>query len=141
MHEKLIKFESSLTTQIRTKRIKLTDYLFNKRMSKIVSFACFCDWIKRNVKYIVLHYFDYTQNRNNMLKKKDTTNFWRLMIIIKKIKMMINWFMKTDFLIHFSLRTKLIKSFVAQCDFLYLIHTMTRKSDDNFVAQRRLANV
>ncbi len=70
LHKKLIKFESSLATQIRTKRIKLIDYLFNKKVSKIVSFACFCDWIKQNVKHIVLQCFDYTQSRNNMLKKK-----------------------------------------------------------------------
>ncbi len=43
LHEKLIKFENNLATQIHTKRIKLTDYLFNKKMSKIISFACFCD--------------------------------------------------------------------------------------------------
>ncbi len=70
LHKKLIKFENSLTTQIRTKRINLIDYLFNKRMSKIVSFACFCDWIKQNIKHIVLQCFDYTQNKNNMFKKK-----------------------------------------------------------------------
>ncbi len=109
LHEKLIKFESSLATQIRTKRIKLTDYLFNERVSKIVSFACFCDWIKQNVKHIVLQCFDYTQNKSNMFKKKNTTNFRRFIIIVKKIKTMINWFMKTNLLIQFSLTTKLLK--------------------------------
>jgi hypothetical protein len=109
LHEKLIKFESSLATSIRTKRIKLIDYLFNRKVSKIVSFACFCDWIKQNVKHIVLQCFDYTQSRNNMLKKENTTNFRRFMIIVKKIKTMINWFMKTDFLAQFSLTTKLLK--------------------------------
>jgi hypothetical protein len=109
LHEKLIKFESSLATQIRTERIKLTNYLFNRRVSEIVSFACFCDWIKQNVKHIVLQCFDYTQSKNNMLKKKDTTDFRRLIIIVKRIKTMINWFMKTDLLTQFSLTTKLLK--------------------------------
>jgi hypothetical protein len=113
LHEKLIKFESSLTTQIRTKRIELADYLFNKKVSKIVSFACFCDWIKQNVKHIVLQCLDYTQSKNSMFKKENTTNFRRFMITIKKIKTMINWFMKTDLLAQFSLTTKLLKQFVA----------------------------
>ncbi len=43
LHEKLIKFENNLTTQIHTKRIKLINYLLNKKMSRIVSFVCFCD--------------------------------------------------------------------------------------------------
>jgi hypothetical protein len=113
LHEKLIKLESSLATQIRTERIELVDYLFNRRMSRIVSFACFCDWIKQNVKHIVLQCFDYKQSRDSMLRKENTTNFRRLMITIKKIKTMINWFMKTDLLAQFSLTTKLLKQSVA----------------------------
>jgi hypothetical protein len=109
LHEKWIKFENNLATQICTERIELIDYLFNKRVSKIVSFACFCDWIKQNVKHIVLQCFDYTQSKNNMLKKKITTDFRRFMIIVKKIKTMINWFMKTNLLAQFSLTTKLLK--------------------------------
>ncbi len=109
LHEKLTKFESSLTTQIRTNWIKLTDYLFNKRMSNVVSSTCFCDWIRQNVKHIVLQCLDHSQKRNNMLKENDTTNFKRLMIIVKKIKTMINWFMKTSLLKQFSLTTKLIE--------------------------------
>jgi hypothetical protein len=46
LHEKLTKFESNLTTQIRTNRIKLTDYFFNKKVSNVVSSTCFCDWIR-----------------------------------------------------------------------------------------------
>jgi hypothetical protein len=113
LHEKLIKLESSLTTQIRTKRIELANYLFSKRVSEIVSFACFCDWIKQNVKHIVLQCLDYTQSRDNMLKEENTTDFRRLMIIVKKIKTMINWFMKTNLLVKFSLTTKLLKQSVA----------------------------
>jgi hypothetical protein len=90
LHEKLIKFESSLATQIRTERIELINYLFSRRVSKIVSFACFCDWIKQNVKHIVLQCFDYTQSKNNMLKEENTTDFRRLMITVKRIKTMIN---------------------------------------------------
>ncbi len=37
LHEKLIKLENSLTTQICTKRIKLTDYLFNKKKCQRLS--------------------------------------------------------------------------------------------------------
>jgi hypothetical protein len=37
LHEKLTKFENSLATQIRTNRIKLTDYLFSRKMSNVVS--------------------------------------------------------------------------------------------------------
>jgi hypothetical protein len=109
LHEKLTKFESNLTTQIRTNRIELIDYLFNKKMSNVVSSTCFCDWIKQNVKHIVLQCFDHSQEKNNMLKKNDTTNFKRFMTIVKKIKTMINWFMKTSLLKQFSLTTKLIE--------------------------------
>jgi hypothetical protein len=117
-HKKLIKFKNNLATQIRTNRIKLINYLFNKKVLKIISFACFYDWIKQNVKYIVLHCLDHTQSRDNMLKKENTTNFRRFMIIVKEIKTIVNWFMKTNLFAHFSLTTKLLKWFVAQCDFL-----------------------
>jgi hypothetical protein len=109
LHEKLTKFESSLATQIRTNRIELTDYLFNKRVLIVVSSTCFCDWIRQNVKHIVLQCFNHSQKRDNMLRKNDTTNFKRFMIIVKKIKTMINWFMKTSLLEQFSLTTKLIE--------------------------------
>jgi hypothetical protein len=109
LHEKLTKFESSLATQIRTDRIKLIDYFFNKRMSNVVSSTCFCDWIRQNVKHIVLQCLDHSQERDNMFKKNDTTNFKRFMTIVKKIKTMINWFMKTNLLKQFSLTTKLIE--------------------------------
>jgi hypothetical protein len=78
-------------------------------MSNVISSTCFYEWIKQNVKYIVLQCFDYSQKRNNMFKKNDTMNFKRFLIIVKKIKMMINWFMKTSLLKQFSLTTKLIK--------------------------------
>jgi hypothetical protein len=109
IHEKLTKFENNLATQIRTNRIKLTDYFFSRRMSNVVSSTCFCDWIRQNVKHIVLQCFDHSQRRDNMLRKDDTTNFKRLMIIVKKVKTMINWFMKTNLLKQFSLTTKLIE--------------------------------
>jgi hypothetical protein len=109
LHKNLTKFESSLTTQIRTERIELIDYLFSKKMSNVLSSACFCDWIKQNVKHIVLQCFNYSQKRDNMLKENDTTNFRRLMIIVKNVKTIINWFMKTNLFKQFSLITKLIE--------------------------------
>jgi hypothetical protein len=109
LHEKLTKLESNLATQIRTNQIKLIDYLFSKRVSNVVSSTCFCDWIKQNVKHIVLQCFDHSQKRNNMLRENDTTNFKRLKIIVKKVKTIINWFMKTSLLEQFSLTTKLIE--------------------------------
>jgi hypothetical protein len=99
LHKKLIKFESSLTTQIRTNRIKLINYLFNWKVLKIVTFVCFCDCIKQNVKHIVLQCLDHTQSRNNMFRKENTTNFRRFMIIVKEIKTIVNWFIKTSLLI------------------------------------------
>jgi hypothetical protein len=109
LHEKLTKFESNLTTQIRTKRIELIDYLLSRRMSSVLSSTCFCDWIKQNVKHIVLQCFNHSQRRDNMLKKNDTTNFRRFMIIVKSVKMIINWFIKMNLLKQFSLATMLIE--------------------------------
>jgi hypothetical protein len=109
LHEKLTKFESSLATQIRTNRIELIDYLFSRKVSKVISSTCFCDWIRQNVKHIVLQCLDHSQKRNNMLRENDTTNFRRFMIIVKNVKTMINWFMKTSLLKQFSLTTKLIE--------------------------------
>jgi hypothetical protein len=109
LHEKLTKLESSLATQIRTNRIELIDYFFSRRVSNVVSSTCFCDWIRQNVKHIVLQCLDHSQKRDNMLRKNDTMNFKRLMIIVKKIKTMINWLMKTNLLKQFSLTTKLIE--------------------------------
>jgi hypothetical protein len=96
LHEKWTKFESILTTQIRTNRIKLIDYLFNKKVLNIVSSICFCDWVKQNVKYIILQYFDQSQKKDNLFKENYTMNFKRFIIIIKNVTTMINWFMKTN---------------------------------------------
>jgi hypothetical protein len=78
-------------------------------MSNIVSSTYFCDWIKQNVKHIVLQCLDHSQKKNIMLKEKNMTNFKWLMIIVKDVKTMINWFMKTNLLKQFSFATKLIE--------------------------------
>jgi hypothetical protein len=86
LHEKLTKFESNLTTQIRTNRIKLIDYFFNRKMSNVVSSICFCDWIKQNVKHIVLQCLNHSQKRNKMLKKTTRRALDDLWSSSKKLK-------------------------------------------------------
>jgi hypothetical protein len=87
----------------------LADYLFSRRVSGVVSPACFCGWIRQNVTHIVLQYLDHSQGRGNMLREGGTTDFRRLMTTAKRVKAMINWFMKTGLLGQFSLTAKLIE--------------------------------
>ena len=55
IHNNLMKAESALTTQIRTEKIGLANFLFNRRVPGVMTPACSCGWQKQTAKHIILH--------------------------------------------------------------------------------------
>ena len=44
LHQSFVKAKSALTTQIRIENVRLTNFLYNHKISKINSSTCFCDY-------------------------------------------------------------------------------------------------
>jgi hypothetical protein len=109
LHKALIKSESAFVTHIRTKRIELADYLFFRRVSIVLLFDCSCDYFWQTLKHVLLFCIDKTANRQNMFKDDETTNLRRLLNIEKRLKTSINWLMKINLLIQFSLTKECLK--------------------------------
>ena len=54
IHEGLAKAESSLTTQIRTEKIGLADFLHRQRVPTAISPVCPCGWHRQTAKHIIM---------------------------------------------------------------------------------------
>ena len=54
LHQNFVKAKNALTTQIRIENVKLTSFLYNRRISKINSSTCFCDYQKQTMKHIIV---------------------------------------------------------------------------------------
>jgi predicted RNA binding protein with dsRBD fold (UPF0201 family) len=111
LHDNLFKIKSSLVTQMRTNRIKLTKYLFHRRVFIIVISACFCDWLKQTLKHVMFFCLNHNRTRENMLFVVETQNLRRLLNINKRIRMMTRWLMKTNILAQFSLTIECLEWF------------------------------
>jgi hypothetical protein len=96
---------------MRTNRIELTKYLFHRRIFIIVISACFYDWFRQTLKFVMLFCLNYNRTRESMLFIVETQNLRRLLNINKKVKMMTRWLMKTDILAQFSLTIECLEWF------------------------------
>ena len=54
LHQNLVKTKNVLATQIRIENVKLANFLYNRRISKINSSTCFCDHEKQTMKHIIV---------------------------------------------------------------------------------------
>jgi hypothetical protein len=111
LHDNLFKVENNLITQMRTNRIKLTKYLFYRRVFIIVISACSCDWFRQTLKHVMLFCFNHNRTRENMLFVVETQNLRRLLNINKKVRVMTRWLMKTNILAQFSLTIECLEWF------------------------------
>jgi hypothetical protein len=109
LHRILTKSENAFVTHMRTKRIELADYLFSRRVSTVLSFDCFCDYSRQTLKHVLLFCMNRTTNRQRMFRVDETTNLRKLLNIEKKLKTSINWLMKINLLIQFSLIRECLK--------------------------------
>ncbi len=109
LHRVLIKSKNAFVTHMRTKRIELADYLFFRRVSIVLSSNCFCDYSRQTLKHVLLFCMNRITNRQSMFKIDETTNLRKLLNIEKKLKTSINWLMKINLLIQFSLTKECLK--------------------------------
>ncbi len=103
---KLIKSENSSTIHMRTKRIKLMNYFFFRRVFTMLTSNCFCEHSRQTLRHILLFCKDWSENRRRMLRDDETTNMNRLLNIEKNLKISIIWLMKINLLTQFSLIRK-----------------------------------
>ena len=54
LHQNLVKAKSVLATQIRIENVRLANFLYNRRISKINSSTCLCDHQKQTMKHIIV---------------------------------------------------------------------------------------
>ena len=54
LHQNFVKAESVLATQIRIENVRLTNFLYNRKISKINSSTCFCDHQRQTMKHIIV---------------------------------------------------------------------------------------
>jgi hypothetical protein len=109
LHKILTKSESVFVTYMRTKLIELADYLFFRRVFIVLSFDCFCDYSRQTLKHVLFFCMNRTTNKQRMFKVDETTNLRKLLNIEKKFKTSINWLMRINLLIQFSLTRKCLK--------------------------------
>jgi hypothetical protein len=109
LHKILTKSESALVTHMRTRRIKLADYLFFRRVFIVLSSDCFCDYSRQTLKHVLFFCRNRATNKQRMFSVDETTNLRKLLNIEKKLKTSINWLMKINLLIQFSLIKKCLK--------------------------------
>jgi hypothetical protein len=109
LHRILTKSESAFVTHMRTRRIELADYLFFRRVFTVLLFDCFWDYSRQTLKHVLFFCMNRTTNKQCMFRIDETTNLRKLLNIEKRLKTSINWLMKINLLIQFSLIRKCLK--------------------------------
>jgi hypothetical protein len=103
LHKSLIKLKSSFAIHMKTKRIKLIDYFFSRRIFIVLTSDCFCEHSRQTLRHILLFCRDRSKSRQRMLRDDETTNMSELLSISKNLKVSIIWLMKINLLTQFSL--------------------------------------
>jgi hypothetical protein len=106
LHKNLIKSKNSFAIYMKTKRIKLIDYFFFRRIFIVLTSDCFCEHSRQTLRHILFFCRDWSENRQRMLRDDETTNMSRFLNISKNLKVSIIWLMKINLLTQFSLIKK-----------------------------------
>jgi hypothetical protein len=109
LHRILFKSENALIIHMRMNRINLANYLFFRRVSTMLTSSCICDYSRQTLKHVLLFCNDRTTNKQNMFKENETTNLRKFLNIEKKLKTSIDWLMKINLLVQFSLIKECLK--------------------------------
>jgi hypothetical protein len=103
LHKSLIKSKNSFVIHMRTKRIKLIDYFFFRRILIVLTSDCFYEHSRQTLQHILFFCRDWSENRQRMLRDDETMNMSKLLSISKNLKISIIWLMKINLLTQFSL--------------------------------------
>ena len=107
IHTLLKKAESALTTQIRTGKIGLADFLYQRRVPAVTSPACPCGWHRQTPEHVIM-FCRLIDNREQMFCAAGTNNYQQLTETSKTLKILTAWLMKTGLLTQFSLASTLL---------------------------------
>ena len=102
-----MKVESALATQIRYEKIRLANFLFNRRVPGIMTPAGSCEWQKQTAKNIILH-CRLIDRRYEVLKQIGINDYRTIMSSSKKLKKLTTWIIKANLLTQFSLASQLL---------------------------------
>jgi hypothetical protein len=103
LHKDLIKSKSFFVIDMKTRRIKLIDYLFFRRVFIVLTSNYFCEHSRQSLRHILFFCRDWSKSRQRMLRDDEMTNMSKLLNIAKNLKISITWLMKINLLIQFSL--------------------------------------
>jgi hypothetical protein len=106
LHKNLIQSKNFLAIHIKTKRIKLINQFFFRRVFIVLTSSCFYKHSKQTLRHILLFCKDWSKNRQRMLRDDETTNMSKFLNIAKNLKVSIIWLMKINLLTQFSLIRK-----------------------------------
>ena len=107
IHSNLAKAESSLATQIRTEKIGLANFLFNRRVPNVNSPACICGWPRQTAKHVIMH-CQLIDGRNELFNQVKTNNYRTIIENSAKLKKLTAWLMRADILKQFSIAATML---------------------------------
>ena len=77
IYTQLKKAESALTTQIRTGKIGLADFLYKRRVPSVTSPACSCGWHRQTSEHVIM-FCRLIGNREQMFRAAGTSDYQQL---------------------------------------------------------------
>ena len=107
IHTQLKKAESALTTQIRTGKLGLADFLYKRRVPSVTSPVCSSGWHRQTPEHVIM-ICRLIDNREQMFRAAGTSDYQQLTKSSKTLKILTAWLMKTGLLNQFSLTSTLL---------------------------------
>ena len=86
LHQEFAKAENVLITQIRIENVKLTNFLYKRKISDIDSSTCFCDHQRQIMKHVIVSCSQYDRIKiKNERKSMNYRNFINTTAKLKKL--------------------------------------------------------
>lgn len=98
LHEGLTKAQSSLAIQLRTRKIGLRQFLYDRHVPTVPSPACDCGWHSQTVDHILLYCPRYTRSRPRLLECAATRDLGTMLSTNQGLKAATTWMMELDIL-------------------------------------------
>jgi len=102
LHEGVSKAMSSLITQIRTEKIGLNAFLFDRRVPDILP-TCACGWPRQTAKHIIKYCPNWEDRRGPLQQLESWDNYQLLLGIPRNARIVAKWMHETNLLPQFSL--------------------------------------
>ena len=108
IHKGLSKAESSMATLLRTEKIGLNQFLYQRRVPGVVSPACECGWHKQTTKHVIIHCPTYAQGRAQMYHEAGTSQYREILTTSKGVRVVTRWAIRSGILQMFRLARELL---------------------------------